>query len=105
MADGAYDLIFGILLPLVVVTLGVLLLWALPVWLGLRWAKRKGYSPLWMLFGLHPIGAWIAAAIMQYLPPKSRCPACERFIRNDFVVCPHCGRRTEEACEVTEFFD
>ena len=102
MHEEASDLIFGILLPLVVLTLGVLVLWVLPVCLGLRWARQKGYSPLWMLFGLHPIGAWITAAILQYLPARSRCVECEQFIRDDFTVCPYCGHRMGGATEIDE---
>lgn len=102
MQGESHDLIFGIVLPFIVVVGGVLLLWALPVWLGLRWAQQKGYSRLWMLFGLHPLGAWITAAIMQVLPARSRCEECGRFVRDDFAVCPYCGIRRSESAEVDE---
>lgn len=107
MDEDLSHLIFGIVMPVVVVTGSVLLFWVLPVWLGLRWAGRKGYSRLWMLFGLHPLGAWIAAAILQVLPPRSRCAGCDRFVRDDFSVCPYCGHRREKSAEVdvVEFVD
>jgi len=97
--DGAdlLDLFIQIVLPFTIVTLGLLIFWALPVYLGVRWARKKGYSPLWMLFGLNPMGTWIAAAILQYLPPRERCVECQKFIRTDFDVCPYCR------CDVLDF--
>ncbi len=69
---------------------GIGILWVLPVVLGVRWARRKGYSTLWMLFGLHPIGAWIVAAVMQLLPPRVRCSSCHQPFDQRFVRCPFC---------------
>ena len=97
--------ILRILFPVVVVGGGVLIFWALPVWLGIRWAKAKGYSPLWMLFGLHPIGAWIAAAVIQVLPVRERCPECQDFVRADFNVCPHCGQDLAAAEDEVELLE
>lgn len=92
----AADLLLTVFLPLAVM-LGVLLLfWALPVYLGVRWARAKGYSPLWMLFGLHPVGAWIAAAVMGSLPARAQCLNCRAFVREDFALCPYCGYRGGE---------
>ena len=91
------DFLFQVVLPFTVVMLGVLIFWVLPIYLGLRWARAKGYSPLWMLFGINPMGAWIAAAILQVCPPRERCVECQRFIRKDFEVCPYCR------CDQLEF--
>jgi len=93
----APDLLLTVLFPLAVM-LGVLLVfWVLPACLGVRWALAKGYSPLWMLFGLHPIGAWIAAIVMGSLPARAQCLKCRAFVRQDFALCPYCGYRGGES--------
>ncbi|MCJ7588748.1 MAG: hypothetical protein MUQ00_12730 [Candidatus Aminicenantes bacterium] len=44
----------------------VLLIWLLPVLLGVQAAKAKGRSPHWMWFGLFPLTGWIAYLWLQY---------------------------------------
>jgi hypothetical protein len=44
----------------------ILLIWLLPIFLGVRAAKAKGRSPHWMWFGLHPITGWIAFLWLRY---------------------------------------
>jgi len=56
------------LVPFVVI--GVLALTITPVILGIKAAKRKGISPHWMWFGLHPIGGWIAYLIIRSRPDR-----------------------------------
>ncbi len=45
--------------------------WMLPIVLGLQAAKRKGYSPAWMLFGIHPGAGWIAFVVLAFLPART----------------------------------
>ena len=66
--------------------------WALPVVLGVRTAKRKGYNPLWMLFGIHPVGAWVAFIVLACLDPRRRCQTCGAFVDRNFLLCPYCLR-------------
>lgn len=57
--------LFGIM-----VAIGVF--WVLPITLGVRSAKRKGYSPLWMGFGIYPVAGWILLLVFVCLPPRAR---------------------------------
>jgi hypothetical protein len=45
---------------------GIPIIWILPIVLGVRAARRKGVSPHWMWFGVHPLGAWIAFLIIRF---------------------------------------
>ena len=68
----------------------IVLLWGLPILLGIQVAERKGYSPHWMWFGIHPVGGWVAFIVLSCLPPRIRCPACMQFISVKYRVCPYC---------------
>ena len=104
MEQSPSEIIFGIVMPVIVISITAFVFWILPVWLGIRWARQKGYSPLWMLFGISPVGGWIAAAILQYLPPRIRCAQCGRFVQRDFSACPWCRSNLHSPMEeVTEF--
>jgi len=81
---GVHLLIVGLLI------VGIVLFWALPVLLGVRWARQKGYSPLWMLFGIHPCGGWIAAFVMLLLPARILCLNCHQHFDPRFWRCPFC---------------
>jgi hypothetical protein len=76
-------LFFGILL---FIGLG----WVLPIILGVRQATKKNYSPLWMLFGIHPLGGWIAFIVLACLPPRVQCRTCGGFVAAQFRICPYC---------------
>jgi hypothetical protein len=42
------------------------------IWPGIKWAKIKGVSKLWMLFGVHPKLDWISFPIIRYgIDPKN----------------------------------
>jgi hypothetical protein len=79
---------------IVVIVLAALLLcalWITPVVLGIRLAQRKGYSPHWMWFGMHPIGGWVAFIVMACLEKRTQCTNCGGFLNWNFRLCPHCG--------------
>jgi hypothetical protein len=78
------------LIIVLVVILAVLSLWITPVVLGVRFAKKKGYSPHWMWFGLHPVGAWVVFIVMVCLEKRIQCPNCGGFIGANFRICPYC---------------
>jgi hypothetical protein len=89
--------VFGHVAPLVlccafpfIFVVAVFLLWVLPITLGLRAAHRNNYSPLWMLFGIHPLGGWIAYIVLANLPPRTQCTNCGGFVTVNFRICPHC---------------
>jgi hypothetical protein len=65
-------------------------LWILPIVLGVQCAKRKNYSPVWMLFGVNCIGAWIAYAVLASLPGRRPCPHCGGFVAVHWKTCPLC---------------
>jgi hypothetical protein len=56
------------------IVIGVLALTITPVILGIKAAKRKGVSPHWMWFGLHPVGGWIAYLIIRSRPDRRPVP-------------------------------
>ncbi len=90
-AWGHPQLLICVLLFLfVVVPVVVTLFWVLPITLGVRVARRRNYSPLWMLFGIHPIGGWIACLVLSLSPGKVECPTCGGYVRRNYRQCPHC---------------
>lgn len=86
------EVLLGILLTLVFIALG----WVLPIWLGLRAARRNNRSGLWMWFGLHPIGGWIAFAVLASLPPLKTCPQCGEKAKSHAKICPYCMNKFDE---------
>jgi hypothetical protein len=74
----------------IAVIAGIGLLWVLPIVLGVRLARRKGYSPAWMWFGIHPIGGWIAYIVFLALPARMQCINCGGFVATYFKLCPYC---------------
>lgn len=75
---------------------GIVLLWVLPVVLGVQVAERKGYSPHWMWFGIHPVAGWVAFIVLSCLPPRIRCPACMQLVSVKYSVCPYCRASIRE---------
>ena len=83
---------FGIGLGLVGLAVIVLLGWVLPITLGIHTAQRKGYNTLWMLFGIHPLGGWIAFIVLSFLPGRVQCPYCGGYVAANFRICLYCHR-------------
>jgi hypothetical protein len=73
----------------------ILLLWVLPIMLGLRAAARTNRSAHWMWFGLHPVSGWIAAVVLMTLPALKSCPNCTEKVKFHARMCPYCGREYE----------
>ena len=91
MAVGgtAFGLLFIVMaIGMVLLLIGVL--WVLPIILGVRCAQRKNYSPLWMLFGIHPIGGWVAFIVLSCLPGRTQCGRCGGFLSKNWRICPFC---------------
>ena len=84
--------IFFIIFAMVFAAGLIFVLWVLPIWLGIRTARQKNYTPLWMLFGIHPLGGWIAFIVLSSLPPRHQCTNCGGFVPNYFRLCPYCHR-------------
>jgi len=83
-----------LLMALAACALGALALvvWVLPVVLGIRAAQRKGLSPHWMWFGLHPLGGWVTWAILQFgIPPRATCARCGKEAAREANFCARCG--------------
>lgn len=75
----------------------VAVVWVTPVVLGVRWARRKGVSPHWMWFGLHPLSGWIAFLVIRYRVKSSICASCGKSVPQTARFCPHCQAPTEVA--------
>jgi len=82
------------LIGFIVVILFIFILWVVPIWLGLKWAKIKGVSKLWMLFGIHPFFGWIAFLILRYgVDPRKQCYKCKESIKIEAQICRYCGNQ------------
>lgn len=89
--------IFEGLIGVIVVILIIFLLWVVPIWFGLKWAKIKGVSKLWMLFGFHPLAGWIAYLILRYgIGPRKQCDKCKESIKIEAQICRYCGSQMSE---------
>jgi len=78
------------LLVLVVIPVVVTLFWVLPITLGLWLAGKRNYSRLWMLFGIHPLGGWIACLVLALSKGKVECGKCGAYVKRNFRQCPQC---------------
>lgn len=97
--------ILNAILVLLMVSAFLVILWVLPIVLGLKLAKRNKISAYWMLFGIYPVMAWIGYAIVrlrgridqvgnaavQWIPGKVACPSCGEFISMNKAYCTNCG--------------
>jgi uncharacterized Tic20 family protein len=68
---------------------------ALPLWiaaivLGVKAARRKGISPHWMWFGIHPLGAMIACPIIMWGVKARVCAKCGTPVPKGFTYCSSC---------------
>jgi hypothetical protein len=76
------------------VILIIFFFWFIPIWFGLKWAKIKGVSKLWMLFGIHPMTGWIAYLILRYgIDPRKQCDKCKESIKIEAQICRYCGNQ------------
>jgi hypothetical protein len=67
------------------------LVWVLPIVVGIKAAKEKNYSPLWMWFAIFgPILAWVVCIVMLCMRPRTQCPHCGGFVTVNFRICPYC---------------
>ena len=82
--------LIGLLALLVVVPVLVTVLWVLPIALGVWIARRRNLSPLWMFFGINPLGGWIACLVLALSRGKVQCPACGGYVKPNYRQCPHC---------------
>jgi hypothetical protein len=76
-------------------TVLVTLCWILPIWIGVRIARCKNLSPLWMLFGIRPPGGWLACLVLPLVRGKAVCATCGGYVKQNFTRCPYCGKRVE----------
>ena len=82
--------ILGACFALVFMAVAIGVLWVLPIVLGVRTARRKGFSPHWMWFGVHPVGGWVAFIVLSAVTARKQCPNCGGFISINFRICPYC---------------
>jgi hypothetical protein len=89
--------VFGVMIRLVIFLVLIFILWVVPIWLGLKWAKIKGVSKLWMLFGIHPFFGWIAFLILKYgIDPRKQCNKCKESIKIEAQICRYCGNEMSQ---------
>lgn len=80
-----------------VVILIIVFFWVIPIWFGLKWAKIKGVSRLWMLFGFHPFTGWITYLILRYgIDPRKQCDKCKEQIKMEAQICRYCGNQMSQ---------
>lgn len=76
---------------LAVTVLFLLVIWVLPVPLGIISARRKGISPHWMWFGIYPFGGWIAFIVIACSRGSAPCPSCGHRVPSGVRICSACG--------------
>lgn len=74
-----------------IIVLMVGLLWVLPITVGILSYRRKGYSPHWMWFGIHPLGGYVAMIVALCLTARKQCSTCGNMGDQAFRICPYCG--------------
>ena len=89
-------LAFGALAVLAVAAVIITLFWILPITIGLRIARRKHLSGLWMLFGIHPLGGWITCIVLALCTPRVECASCGGYVKANFKQCPYCRGAVEK---------
>jgi hypothetical protein len=70
--------------------------WIAPIVLGVIMFQRKGYSPHWMWFGIHPFTGWIAALVAVVLRKRAQCHLCGGYVEANFRLCPYCGEELRD---------
>ena len=80
----------SVILVLISILLGILVLWVVPIWLGLRMARERHRAAAWMWFAIHPLGGWITFAVLASLPSLKTCPECAEKAKAAARRCPHC---------------
>jgi len=73
----------------VIMVLLILAIWIVPIPLGIKKAKQKGYSPHWMWFGILPMYGLLAFLILCIVSKMKKCAHCGE--RNK-VYAKHCQR-------------
>lgn len=91
MSSQQLGSIVGAIVALLLSAVFIWYVWVWPVRAGIRVARRKGRSPHWMWFGIHPLGGWIAFAVLSYARPRKVCPQCSESSPLHARNCPYCS--------------
>jgi uncharacterized membrane protein YhaH (DUF805 family) len=75
----------------------ILAIWIVPIPLGIKKAKQKGFSPHWMWFGLFPIYGWLVFLILSLVPKMKRCANCGEKNKLYAKTCQRCNNAFEES--------
>lgn len=73
------------------IIIAVITFWGIPIFLGIRIAKKKNLSPHWMWVGVNPLLGWIAFAVLNELKPKKECINCGEKLKMHAKVCAYCN--------------
>jgi hypothetical protein len=76
-----------------IIYLLIVILWLLPIGLGIPLAKKRGHSPHWMWFGVYPMGGWIVLIVFYFIQSSKTCQNCQQRSRSDAGFCPKCGQQ------------
>ncbi len=87
MDKSQLEMVIGILLSLAIIAVA----WVIPITVGIRNFRRKGYSPHWMWFGIHPLFGYIAMIVSLSIAPQKQCGNCGGYSKDNFRLCPYCG--------------
>ncbi len=91
--ENTIDVLIGYLIVILI----IFLFWVIPIWFGLKWARIKGVSKLWMLSGIHPLTGWIAYLILRFgIDPRKQCDKCKESIKIEAQICRHCGNKMSQ---------
>jgi hypothetical protein len=74
------------------VALAILAAWIAILVAGVRLARRKGRSPHWMWFGVHPLSGLVALLVLLRVRGLRDCPHCGARLPAALEACSACGR-------------
>jgi hypothetical protein len=81
----------------VIMVLLILAIWIVPIPLGIKKAKQKGYSPHWMWFGILPMYGLLAFLILCIVPKMKKCAHCGERNKVYAKYCQRCNNVFEES--------
>lgn len=79
------------------IVFAVIVFWIIPVYLGIKTAKKKNISPHWMWIAIHPAFGWLAFIIVSVMKPKKVCSNCGETHKSYAVVCSYCKTPFDDA--------
>ncbi|MDR0322007.1 MAG: cytochrome c oxidase assembly factor 1 family protein [Treponema sp.] len=82
---------------IILMLLFILTIWIVPIPLGIKKAKQKGFSPHWMWFGIFPLYGLLVFLILCFVPKMKKCANCGEKNKLYAKTCQRCNNAFEES--------